>query len=613
MLLNWLDTLLDYDFKVIHRPGLDMLLPDTLSRIYASNTLSDSTHISSSPLLRINALSMNELVSYPDTELRTFVANRFDLRFVPVGKRQALLTQAHVNGHFGSDHLFRTLWLSGVFWPSMRRDCISHVSTCLPCLRFNVGKRGYHPQRVITAKFPFQHIAVDTITGFKTTNRGNNCILVITDICTRFSLIIAQPTWQALDTARSLWSVLCTFPLPQIIQSDNGPEYVNKVIRALTTLLGIDHRLVAPYNPRANGSAENRVGLCQRILRKLTNGDLRDWDLFLPAVQLAMNSKINPSTKSAPMSLVFNMPTSYFTDYRNTNSFLSTEDELLQRASDMHKLIYPTIAQNFSNHRNKRTAAVNARKNIVPPLAVGAKVMLRDPRRSSKHQPTWYGPFTVVSKSRGGTYTLQNPDLSLLRRPVPRDQLKLISADVVTDDVFYVEKILDHRGPENQREFLVKWLNYPSSENTWEPASNIIDTKVLRDYWVSHAALPATPSTTALPVTSENAALPASPADAARSAHNIQDFINAALPASSIHAALPASSINAALPASSINAALPASFVNAALPASFVNAALPVSQAHAALPAPPAAASPAMYVPTVSKSRYGRLRIPKRT
>ena len=273
MLLNWLDTLLDYDFKVIHRPGIDMLLPDTLSRIYASNTLSDSTHISSSPLLRINALSMNELVSYPDTELRTFVANRFDLRFVPVGERQALLTQAHVNGHFGSDHLFRTLWLSGVFWPSMRRDCISHVSTCLPCLRFNVGKRGYHPQRVITAKFPFQHIAVDTITGFKTTNRGNNCILVITDICTRFSLIIAQPTWQALDTARSLWSVLCTFPLPQIIQSDNGPEYVNKVIRALTTLLGIDHRLVAPYNPRANGSAENRVGLCQRILRKLTNGD----------------------------------------------------------------------------------------------------------------------------------------------------------------------------------------------------------------------------------------------------------------------------------------------------------------------------------------------------
>ena len=103
-----------------------------------------------------------------------------------------------------------------------------------------------------------------------------------------------------------------------------------------------------------------------------------------------------------------------------------------------------------------------------------------------------------------------------------------------------------------------------------------IDTKVLRDYWISHAALPTTVPT-ALPVNSEVAALPATPTNAPRSAHNINDYINAALPATSI------------------------------------NAALPVSQAHAALPAPPAAALPAMYVPTVSKSRYGRLRQPKRS
>ena len=34
MLLNWIDVLFDYDFTVVHRPGIHMILPDALSRIY---------------------------------------------------------------------------------------------------------------------------------------------------------------------------------------------------------------------------------------------------------------------------------------------------------------------------------------------------------------------------------------------------------------------------------------------------------------------------------------------------------------------------------------------------------------------------------------------------
>ncbi|KAI8982368.1 hypothetical protein BDF20DRAFT_1000335 [Mycotypha africana] len=33
MMINWLDTLLDYDFTVIHRPGIQNILPDRLSRL----------------------------------------------------------------------------------------------------------------------------------------------------------------------------------------------------------------------------------------------------------------------------------------------------------------------------------------------------------------------------------------------------------------------------------------------------------------------------------------------------------------------------------------------------------------------------------------------------
>ena len=163
---------------------------------------------------------------------------------------------------------------------------------------------------------------MDTITGFPTTERGNNVILVITDLCTRFKLLLPQQTKSATETAANVWKVFCTFPLPKIVQSDNGTEFCNQVIKSLFDLHGVDHRTIAAYNPRANGSAENAVGSCQQVLRKLTNGNMKDWDNFLPSAQLALNSKANRSTKSSPASLLFGLDVNAFADYDRATSKL---------------------------------------------------------------------------------------------------------------------------------------------------------------------------------------------------------------------------------------------------------------------------------------------------
>jgi hypothetical protein len=34
MLLNWLDILYSFDYDIIHRPGIENVLPDALSRFY---------------------------------------------------------------------------------------------------------------------------------------------------------------------------------------------------------------------------------------------------------------------------------------------------------------------------------------------------------------------------------------------------------------------------------------------------------------------------------------------------------------------------------------------------------------------------------------------------
>ena len=49
---------------------------------------------------------------------------------------------------------------------------------------------------------------------------------------------------------------------------------------------------------------------------------------------------------------------------------------------------------------------------------------------------------------------------------------------------FFVESIVSHRGNPNRStiEFLVKWRDYPESENSWEPYSNLRNNEILHDY-----------------------------------------------------------------------------------------------------------------------------------
>ena len=54
------------------------------------------------------------------------------------------------------------------------------------------------------------------------------------------------------------------------------------------------------------------------------------------------------------------------------------------------------------------------------------------------------------------------------------------------DNVFEVETILDRReskrGKRVKTAYLVKWLGYGPENNTWEPAENILDPDLIKDY-----------------------------------------------------------------------------------------------------------------------------------
>ena len=69
-------------------------------------------------------------------------------------------------------------------------------------------------------------------------------------------------------------------------------------------------------------------------------------------------------------------------------------------------------------------------------------------------------------------------------QPAPAADPNTQSASLIDNQtVFNAEKLLDTRTlDDGSIQYLVKWTNYPLNEATWEPASNILDPRLLEDF-----------------------------------------------------------------------------------------------------------------------------------
>ncbi len=101
------------------------------------------------------------------------------------------------------------------------------IADCAPCQRYNIGKKGFHPLQTNTASLPWDHIAVDLVTPLPVSKNGEDTLLVIVDIMSKFAILKSLKSKVMMDVARALLEVCGTFGIPKILQSDNGTEFVN--------------------------------------------------------------------------------------------------------------------------------------------------------------------------------------------------------------------------------------------------------------------------------------------------------------------------------------------------------------------------------------------------
>ncbi|CDS06575.1 hypothetical protein LRAMOSA09103 [Lichtheimia ramosa] len=309
------------------------------------------------------------------------------------------------------------------------------------------------------------------------------------DICTRYCVLRPIPNKQSDTIAKTLIQVFRDYGFPRYLQSDNGTEFVNQLVKKLSDATGFDHRLVTPYHPRANGVAERWVQTSVKTLRKFIKGAVKDWDMFVPAVQLAINAKISERHDSAPYSLMFARKMNTFGDYHNETSFRPmTNEELHDRLDAMEKVVFPAI--------NKKVMAVLEaqkksfdKKHVIVDFPVNSEVVIVVPKAErSKLDTPHDGPFRVARKTKGGSYQLIDSKGNILVRNYAPSQLKLISQDydLPCDDIYTVDRIVEHKKvAPGTYIYRVRWEGYDADSDTWEPESSFTNVQSIHDYWKS--------------------------------------------------------------------------------------------------------------------------------
>lgn len=443
IIANWMDVLLEYDFEIRHRPGIQMLLPDTLSRLYSKERddeleeLEDQLNTNAA----IRMVGSLENSQAPEQAIAEFISERLGKRTISSREDQiARLRAAHEeSAHFGAEQLFRKIWRSGFWWKGLRKQCDEIVQSCNSCLSFNIRKQGFHPTQSLSASDPWDHVAMDLAVDLPRSRNGNVHILIMVDVASRFVVAKPLPDKTEHTVARAVLEIFTTFGPPKAMQSDRGKEFVNSVIRNLAKAAGTDQRWVAPYNPQANGLAERSVKLVKDGLRKKLEGRYDRWDEALPAVTWAINTREHSLTKTAPFTLFFGRAASAWSDYSAMELSMirapaearamaepnqTQVDAIVRKSNDFATRVRPNVNHAMEQRRTRANEALDTkRKTADPRIKPGCLVYIINQNRASKLEAANIGPFLVDRKAKRGTSlylrNLANKKSTIINRPFP--------------------------------------------------------------------------------------------------------------------------------------------------------------------------------------------------
>jgi transposase InsO family protein len=501
--VRWSELLGRYKFKIVYTPGKDNGRADALSRrtdIAGTKTKHDSSILriqedgSLGPAKYINNLLMKIGIDVPEELQESIIRQHHDDR---------------VHGHPGVSRTMELIQRNYQF-PNMKDKVSAYIDKCVDCQQ---NKHSTHapygemqPMELPTE--PWTDLSMDFVTGLPlskdpVTGLSYDAIMVIVDRFTKYAIMLPfRQNYTAVQLAHVLKDRLFRdHGIPKSIISDRDKLFTSNYWTTLMAEIGTQRKLSTAYHPQTDGQTERTNRTMKTYLKIYCNHQQNNWLALLPMAQIAYNNKQSEATGKTP----------YFANHgRHPNLFTRTLPSLkaeaaVQTAEEMKKT-HEEMSKKIAQAQAQSISYVNKKRKTAPQLKEGDKVYLhtknlrtKRPNKGLDHVKV--GPFLVSKKNGPVTYTLKLPRDAKIH---PRFHVKLLEPahpdtplqktwhhELEEENEFEVEQLYEFRRTKTGPEWLVKWKDYPDSENTWEPESNLqncqeILNRVKQVYHIDH-------------------------------------------------------------------------------------------------------------------------------
>ncbi len=336
---------------------------------------------------------------------------------VPVSWHKHVLELAHE--HLWSDHLGITKTYGRVlkhfFWPGMKSHVTQFCNTCSTCQLVGKPNQVVHPaplQPIPAVGEPFEHVLVDCVGPLPRTKAGNQFLLTVMCMSTRFPEAIPLRKITAPAITRALIKLFNTFGLPKIIQMDQGTNFMSRAFKQSLQSLGVSHSVSSAYHPESQGALEHWHQTLKSMLKKYCYDTGKDWDEGVPFVLFAIRDAKQESLRFSPSELVFGHnvrgPLKVLKEQlvagssSKSNFFVSQCRERLHRVTSLAK-----EALSSSQVRMKQQYDKNAVERKFQP---GDKVLVLLPVLGSSLSARFSGPYVVEGKVSEADYVIHTPE-----------------------------------------------------------------------------------------------------------------------------------------------------------------------------------------------------------
>lgn len=322
--------------------------------------------------------------------------------------RASIIQEAHGNkvyGHKGTGKSFYCV-RRNYFWKGMKKQIEDFVRTCPDCQRIKTSRHRTRQEMMITTPFEetFERVQLDIVGVLPTTPRGNKYLLTMIDAFSRMVEAVPLQKIDAENIAKAFTThYLLRYSCPKSVHTDNGSNFVSRLLIEFTKIFNIDKIRSTIYRPESLGILERtHHELCEYI-RYFINDT--EWDSLIPFAVFSFNTQVSDATGYSPFEMVYGKPPRLPNENPidgHARTYNNVVDNMIERWANISSKAKERIAASKAKAKKYYDRKLNV-KDFKPDEYVYLAVL----GRREKFEGSWRGPYRVLTRMNSYNYLIE--------------------------------------------------------------------------------------------------------------------------------------------------------------------------------------------------------------